>query len=227
MMRCRVCFENEAAPLFKDLEGGEWYRCLCCGSDTSDWPYSARLYDDQYVSHNLVTNDGMAGCIEQVRSNAEWFGHYKVKVRKYDFLDVGHLEGSMLTAMADSGWSVHGFDVIPAAYLGPHTTIAPQFRASVLPQQYDAVNCREVIEHVPDWRRMLQELHAVIAPGGLLQLQTPRPSVNPDHTPYQKYHLQIFAPSMIRYWLERLGFEVHDYRFWDLGQAWMCQKVAG
>lgn len=187
------------------------------------------MYARDYLQSNKEKL-GWEGCLREVSTNADWFQdyrHYNGVPAAKDFLDVGHAEGAMLTAMQDRGWSVHGFDVSPDAHLGPHTTIAPHFQASLFPQRYAAVNCREVIEHVENWRQLLVEMYTALHRGGLLQVQTPRPWATPHPIPYQVGHLQVFTPIVLRYWLERLGFAVLDFQLYEAGQRWMCQKVSG
>jgi SAM-dependent methyltransferase len=224
MTPCRVCLSPDTAYLWPDpQDGAAWVRCRACGSDSADREYDPTLYDADYVVRHHGLGNDLAAILDQLRSNLDWFGHH-ARGGGRDFLDVGHNEGAALTGMQDRGWSVHGFDVNPAADLGPHTTIAPAFRADLFPRQYDAVLCREVVEHVPDWRDFLGQLAAVTRPGGLVQVQTPRPWHEPHPTPYQRAHLQLFAPPALRRELERVGLSVIEDRQWLMGQAWLCRR---
>jgi len=223
-MSCRVCHEpGEMVSLWTAVDGSVWRRCLACGSDSSDVSYGdiKHEYDEKYLRHILDQSVDLAGCAFQVTTNANWFG---APSGDKTFLDVGCLEGGALKAMADRGWSVHGFDVIPQAKTGDHITVSDRFHASLFPRRYQAVLCREVIEHVPDWRSMLGELLAVTAPGGIFQLQTPRPWTEPSTIGYQRFHLQLFSPFTIRYWLGTVGFEIIESLLWPEGQAWLCRR---
>lgn len=227
MTHCKVCGEAALRPLWTDADGGDWSRCLACGSDSAHRSYAdvAEIYNAEYVAHQIkIAGDTVENRIHAMRPNLDWFVDYQDKAPGKDFLDIGHCEGTSLTGMQDRGWRVHGFDVNAASHFGPHTTIAPHFAASLFPQRYDAIMCREVIEHVENWRLLLSEAHKALDPGGLFQLQTPRPWYEPHPIPYQRGHLQLFTPSVVRWWLERCGFEVLDYRLWDYGQAWMTQR---
>jgi 2-polyprenyl-3-methyl-5-hydroxy-6-metoxy-1,4-benzoquinol methylase len=224
-MRCRVCQEEDLVPLWE--AGGRWSRCLVCGSDSSDNRYEdlAADYNADYQRHVVAGCGGFAEAVGELNSNVEWFRDHRGKCAGRDFLDVGHNDGASLTAMQADGWSVHGFDVNPAADLGPHTTIAPRFSALLFPRRYDSVLCREVIEHVPGWRAMLLECQRATADTGLFQIQTPRPMAEPELTRYQRFHLQLFSPLALRFELERVGFQVLDGRLWPGGQAWLCRKI--
>lgn len=220
-MRCRVCFETDLSPLFLAVDGSSWHRCLCCGSDTSDAGYASTEYNSTYLTHLSDQLGGLDGCAAALAQNADWFGEPS---GDRTFLDVGCLEGGALKAMADRGWSVHGFDVIPEAKTGSHVTVAPTFAASLFPRQYRTILCREVIEHVAEWRGLLSELAAALQLGGLIQVQTPRPWYSLNPIPYQRYHMQLFSPMALRYWLNTVGLEIIELRLWEMGQAFLCRR---
>lgn len=229
-MNCKVCGAEKLNFLWPDnLDSAQtWHRCRECKSDSSTGTYAAiaDLYatinyrDHFYSSHP----ESLANALKQVTANVEWFNDYAPTVRGRDFLDVGHCDGAMLTRMQESGWRVHGFDVNPTADYGPHVTIAPKFRADLFPQQYDAVNCREVIEHIEDWREFLDELFKATKTGGLCQVQTPKPIgfIHPDI--YQKFHLQIFSVPALADAVRQAGFVILDKWEWGIGQAVLLRK---
>lgn len=228
-MRCRVCGEDATYPLWRDARRRQWRRCLACGSDTSPytWEESRPTYDAKYLrTHAGKTPQAIQ---EDMRANLDWFSDYRKDAPSIDFLDVGCTEGASLRGMAARGWSVAGFDIIQEAKLasppGDHITVAETFAANLFPQKYGAILAREVIEHVPGWRAFLEELHAAALPAGLVQIQTPRPTAAINRIGYQSAHLQLFAPYTLRYWVERLGFDVLDYRLHDEGQCWMLRRI--
>lgn len=230
-MRCRVCGEGELIEHPGQDRPDRWRRCLFCGSDSNELEYDYETYYAGGIPEAFAMTGGVTlpDRIELLRCNLEWFQDHRGGCPDNSFLDVGCAEGAALTGMADRGWSVHGFDVFEPSYRGPHVTVAPAFApafaASLFRQRFAAVLCREVIEHVPGWRAMVGELYAATAGGGLLQLQTPRPCATLESLiVYQPSHLQIIAPAVLRYWLERTGFDVIDYRLWPCGQAWICRR---
>ena len=70
---------------------------------------------------------------------------------------------------------------------------------------FDAVLCSEVLEHVPDPTRALDEFARLLKDGGVLLLTAPFCSL----THFAPYH---FSTGLSRYWyvhhLERLGFDI-------------------
>ncbi len=225
-MRCRVCGMDGLAKLWDDA-AGPWFRCVACGSDSADRPYPAGMYAAGYVASEVAATGGEAARRLEVRSNCDWFPHYKHLCGGMDFLDVGCCDGAAMHVMQDLGWSVHGFDVTADAARPGCTTINPYFAASLFPQQYHAVLCREVLEHVEGPRQFLNELAAATRPGGLLQVQTPRPCVTQEGIAYQPAHLQIYSPPALELALREAGFRVLDRRMWPVGQALLLHKADG
>ena len=215
MKFCKVCGVSALSPLWQDTGVNQWHRCGACGSDSSEATYPQGHYTDDYLTSSLERTGGIEKAKEQVRSNIEWFGHYRDRCGGKDFIDVGCLEGAAMMVAADHGWSVHGFDVMEAARRPGCTTIHPYFAASLFPQCYDAVFCKDVLEHVEGWRGFLSELTAVTAKNGLLQLQSPRPMDTNSAPCYQPAHLFIVSPATLERAMRDLGFTVLDKRIWD------------
>lgn len=231
-MKCRVCYSDSLSRIYKDLppDRGLWWNCWFCGSHVSENTYEQvkHVYNNDYLFHT-IKNIGYDGCIREMTTNVDFFQKHRGGCADGTFLDIGCLEGSGMTAMANKGWSVHGFDVIPQVKEqcapGEHITIADSFKANLFPRKYSAVMAREVIEHVPDWKSFLRECHAATMTNGLFQVQTPRPNFSEDGNVYFHDHLQIFAPYVLRNELNNIGFDVIDGKIWDFGQLWICRKT--
>lgn len=91
-----------------------------------------------------------------------------------------------------------GVDIQP----GPEVDIvcgAEYLDAHFGPIKFDIVLCLEVLEHVEDWRRVVNNLKLLVAPGGHLVITTRTPGYPPHGYPddfwrYEKEHFQqIFA----------------------------------
>lgn len=165
---------------------------------------------------------GFEGARAQIAANCSWFQHHAAR-KGMDFLDVGCLEGAAMTEMQALGWSVHGFDINPACARPGCTTIAPFFAAHLFPRRFDAIFCKDVIEHVPGWRQLLAEMTAALYKDGLLQLQTPTPWHEPHGIPYQPPHYHLFSKIALENAVRGLGYAIVDRRDWDMGQALMLR----
>ncbi|HEX4608504.1 MAG TPA: methyltransferase domain-containing protein [Urbifossiella sp.] len=223
-MICRACHSSALDPLpfAVPAPAGRWFRCRACGSDTAAHGYDPGIYTPDYYRTHAGTADPVY-LREQVRSNCDWFGHHAGGLPNRDFLDVGCADGAGLDVMQSLGWAVHGFDVAPPPYLGPHVTVGAVFSRWLFPLRYAAVLCREVVEHVDCPDLLLHELHGVACPGGLVQVQTPRPLDRYDPDVQQRAHLCILSPDRLGALLNGAMLDVIDAREWEMGQAYLCR----
>lgn len=225
-MTCRVCGNSAALIRLWEADGCGWWRCPACGCDTSTATYADIAA--QYRTADYCRAHGIAHterAIEECATNVRHFEQHADPTLPRDFLDVGCNEGSMMVAMRRSGWEVAGFDVNPHA-AGPGVTIGEEFRAGMFPQQFGAVNSREVIEHLEDWRGHLRELAAACLPGGLVQVQTPRPIERPDPNPYQRAHLVLLTPDILDAAMRQVGLTPIDRHTWGTGQLHVAKALA-
>jgi 2-polyprenyl-3-methyl-5-hydroxy-6-metoxy-1,4-benzoquinol methylase len=202
-------------------EMGSWFRCSACGSDTSTNEYNPKLYNQDHAEYHLKAAGGYDGQALQLTTNMDLFDRHESPGK--DFLDIGCCEGVALSEMQRRGWSVHGFDVFRPSYYGDHVTVAPHFSRWLFPRRYDAILCREVIEHIPCPNQFIREIHGALNPGGLLQLQTPRPQSQFHGIPYQSAHLHLASPTQFRAMLERSHFTILETLMWELGQVAICR----
>lgn len=228
-MRCKLCHSADTVPLpfaVPEYEG-QWVRCRACGSDSNSLDYDHSNYGPDNAARHRNQIGGAEVAREALRSNAEWFGHHHQLGDDRSFLDVGCADGSGLDVMQSLGWSVHGFDVdCPDYGPAPHLTIAPVFHRWLFPQRFAAVMARETIEHVPTPDLFLHDLHGVTRPGGLVQVQTPKPGDDYHPNVYQRTHLFLFSTKRLREMLSAAMLDVIDSREWEEiqpGQAYLCR----
>lgn len=227
-MNCRLCRSpnTRPVPFAVPPEEGAWFRCSACGSDSSDNSYSHEMYSQTYERTEVSATGSPEARDESIRSNLDWFDHHHQLGDAKTFLDVGCCDGAGLRGMSALGWSVHGFDVFPPSYMGPHVTVAPVFTRWLFPRRYAAILCREVIEHVPAPDFLLHEIHGATLPGGLVQIQTPMPASGYHGIPYQRAHLFIASYKRMRFMLNAAMLDIIDFREWTEeapGQAYLCR----
>jgi hypothetical protein len=118
---------------------------------------------------------------------------------------------------------VHGWDVVTPPYApAPHVTVTPLFCRWLFPLRYAAVLAREVFEHTPAPDLFLHDLHGVACPGGLVQVQTPKPADAYSPGVYQRAHLHVASPGQLRRMLDGAMLDVLDWREWEATQPGMA-----
>jgi len=82
---------------------------------------------------------------------------------------------------------------------------------------YDAILCLDVIEHLPlrDGLLLLKEMDRILAPGGVLVIQTANAYYIPDPMSWDMTHLHTYNLPDLWAHLTCQGFEVSGYRVLD------------
>lgn len=93
-------------------------------------------------------------------------------------LDVGCGTGDFLRVARPRGWGVSGTEISPyatkAARTQELTVVEGEVWEAGFPSEaFDVVTCWHVIEHASSPRRVVEEIHRVLRPGGWLVLATP------------------------------------------------------
>lgn len=218
---CKICGGVTEERIIA-FDGTAFGRCPGCDCVSSEFSYAdvAALYDAEFLRINETHTGSRKTMLQAVADNCEWFGPHGTD---RSFLDVGSCEGCGMEGMAERGWDCWGFDVFEAARR-ERVTIAPEFRADLFDRQFAAVLAREVVEHVEDWRGFLRELFAATGPGGVCQVQTPRPYRGPNRHSYQRVHLQLFTPAILERALEDAGFVILRAQLKPATQRWLCRR---
>lgn len=134
-------------------------------------------------------------------------------------LELGCGGGDLLGSLSACGWEAEGVDVDPQAIKnaklkGLNVRLGQIEEMEYPANSFDAVIMVHVIEHIHDPRRLLQECHRVLKPGGQLSLVTPN-AASFLHKVFKRSwfplepprHLHIFTLDAIKKLLEESGFE--------------------
>jgi len=161
-------------------------------------------------------------------------------LRELDLLEIGCSAGYGTVVYAEAFRSVTGIDIDePAVAHAQASNPRPNVRYLVMDSErtgfpdacFDAIVCTHIYEHVPDARRLMQEIHRLLRPGALCffsagnricwnepHYRLPLLSVLPK--PLAHRYLQLlgrgtsYYENHLTYWgLKRLvaGFELVDY----------------
>jgi SAM-dependent methyltransferase len=153
-------------------------------------------------------------------------------------LEVGCYPGRYLAVIGKLGYVVHGVDLTPAI-----DRMAPAFAAQgirvgefkrldflndAITRRYDVVCSFGFIEHFPDWRNVLLKHAELVAPGGLLLIETPnfRGWVQQlshrllDATNLRRHHLPAMDPDAWATLLRADGFDILSHGYLGRFEFW-------
>lgn len=145
-------------------------------------------------------------------------------IRDGQLLDVGAGRGGSLSEYIGLGWQATGIE--PSEYAVRQATEAGlDVRRGTLEEQhfpegaFDAVVMNHVLEHVPDVKKTLLEVHRVLKSGGWLLVRAPNAAslerflYGTDWYPWEvPRHLSHFTPSTLDRALTESGFNVVRFR---------------
>jgi 2-polyprenyl-3-methyl-5-hydroxy-6-metoxy-1,4-benzoquinol methylase len=130
----------------------------------------AKDYEEYYYDENLTVPSFVERRLEEIASG---FESYR---RLNRWLDIGCGAGALMRAVQTCGWDVVGTEVSPPA---AEAVRAQGFDVRLgeletldLPA-FDVVSLVEVVEHVPDPRRLVSDAARLLRPGGVLYITTP------------------------------------------------------
>lgn len=201
---CGLVYQNPQ-PLFDDLRG---------------------RYDQEYFAYERENEEQFFRLMMLGLQDVGFF-HEEERLRALGpFLDIGCATGRLLAEMRRRQWNVLGVEVCePAARWGREQRRLDMrtgtLEESALPTESVAVaHFSHVIEHVPDPRAFLQEVHRVVMPGGIAVI------VTPDAAGFQARlfgsewrsaiadHMHLFSFATLRRLCRSLGFTVVRKRSW-------------
>jgi 2-polyprenyl-3-methyl-5-hydroxy-6-metoxy-1,4-benzoquinol methylase len=176
---CECCGSALHAPV-ASRHGYGLRRCRNCGVvGVSPTPTADEL--DLVGRQSSV--DFIAGQADLTRlppSSALWLDNALIQhgVASGRFLDVGCGDGSLIHCMRGLGWNVFGVDVNPQAVAiarchGLNAIAGTLESAHFADNSMDVAYLGDVIERVSSPRQLLEEIHRILRPRGIVVLRTP------------------------------------------------------
>jgi len=177
-MACPVCHGLEVTGL-GEKNGFPLVLCRTCTQRFTD-PMPAPEVIDAYYAQYWINHKNIKNGDRKIRKLKRILSPVLRRAPGRDFLDIGCNTGFGVEAARRLGYRATGIDLSPEAIeiardLYPENIFiagrAQEFASSGL--QYDAILCREVIEHMPEVHSFMGALARLMKIGGVLWLTTP------------------------------------------------------
>jgi len=218
-----ACLSCEAASprYLGDKNGYHVWKCSRCSLVfVNPMPTDAEI-DEFYSQH--PRNDKYQRKSGGKYRRARWrILRLKRLVSGRRFLDIGCSIGSSVEAAREAGFEATGIDLDPQSIAMAqeqfpkcrfmHTSSGELARAG---ERFDLIFCTEVIEHVTDPQAFVDDLHALLNPGGIVFLTTPHAThfrIPQDILSWYGLkppeHIVLFGRKSIEALFERRGLKV-------------------
>ena len=134
------------------------------------------------------------------------------------YLDAGCSTGFVVEAAIQRGWRAFGIDLNPSAIesgrsRGLPLTVAGIEDDALTGKQYEAISLFDVLEHLPQPRRVLERCHELLTSGGIVFLYVPNYDSasrllmgTEAHFIWPTHHLNYYTPITLVDLLSRTGF---------------------
>ena len=239
MNKCVCCGDDRAKIAFRWQDAGNndvrINRCLSCGlmyQEPMPKEEDLRLlYNDEFFS----TYEKYFLDFRQKQFQRDLRTIDLLKSPPGNMLDIGCAFGIFLDEARKKGWNVSGVDVSENAVeyarkkYSLNVFMGTLADAGMNSGYFDVVTAWDVIEHLADPAKFLDEIVRVIKKGGILALRTPNAdtlflklnkSVNAVFGdryakvgPKFEHHKYLFSADSLKELLRNKGFEVIDIRF--------------
>jgi 2-polyprenyl-3-methyl-5-hydroxy-6-metoxy-1,4-benzoquinol methylase len=168
--------------------------------------------------------------LQTFRRRLKWVNKYSCQGQR--LLDVGCAAGFFMAVAQGEGWQVQGVD--PSSFvanyarsqLGMHVYQGTLQDANFPSESWDVVTLWDVLEHMPDPRQELVEIHRVLKRRGILALETQNidsllPKILGNSWGHYGHHLHLFhfTPKTITRILAETGFRVVKITSKDAGKV--------
>jgi 2-polyprenyl-3-methyl-5-hydroxy-6-metoxy-1,4-benzoquinol methylase len=224
---CPACGEDGSRPLY-DKSGFAVVRCLDCGvgyvNPRPDAAWLAAYYRREYFAPTGCLSSGVShlrhGDMKAATAGLR-LAAIEAHLHPGRLLDLGSGGGDFVLTATRAGWKAVGLELGASAagqavrQLGVRMVVGQLEQAPFFNHTFDVVTMFDVLEHVASPHACLAEARRLLAPHGLLVVDTPNlnglmPRLMGVRHPWVRppEHLTYFTPASLRRLLERSGFEV-------------------
>lgn len=240
--RCIVC-GNTVLKIFSRHDPFSYLQCLLCGHivSTAFWSGNPQLIHQEDNEDHHLSKQKLRWDYSLLKQKMIFFPRLKniesYKPGKGRLLDIGCANGAFCIAALKRKWEVHGLELQQscARFVQKKgmTVYTEPIERSCLPESYfDVITLWQVLEHIPDPLRFLNEIVRILKPGGICALSTPNnhsigalllqkhwPSVLPRN------HYHLFSKSSLRITFLKAGFRLRCIETRDLHIATLKKLI--
>jgi len=219
---CPLCGKDEGSLIFLK-EGFPHVRCNSCGMVYVNCLLRKdalnSLYENEDTYSEILTNE------VQKKMDRLKFSYFldlieEKNPNKGTILDIGCGPGFFLTIAMSRGWSVTGCEFnqscIPLLKKANISVIdRPIEEANIYPGSFNCVTLFTVLEHIPDPKNLLNEVHKILVKGGFVGILVPNIDALVNRILHEKsptfsgdVHINLFSSKTMIKMLEETGFEI-------------------
>jgi SAM-dependent methyltransferase len=223
-VECALCGGSESQFLCQN-DGLEVVRCTSCGLVFVNPQPTEDAVRQYYSDPDLARQDGWSAYFQHSAQQITQLWQERLgDLRRWRdgvgvrLLDVGSGWGDFLHCAKPLGWKVAGFEFSPSMArfceerYGITVQIGSLFETSFAGSSFDIVTMWHVLEHLRAPQAVLQRLHNLLVPGGILAVEVPNLNFLPRRSykyPFSKtLHLYHFSPATLTGILTKVGFKV-------------------
>lgn len=221
---CVICGSEDTAPHFGSDD--RIYRCQRCGMAALTGSLRVKDMEDYYGSHEVYAeslgDDSRVSVMNSVANE-----YLDILVRYIDpvgtrLIDIGANYGALVQAASSRGFVASGMEKNRLLVEDGKRRGLDLFdedlktRASVVKPK--AITMMHVLEHVPDPRRFVRDVHEALDERGIFLIEVPNIEsyLAKKHALSWKYvareHLSYFSPRTLSALLRQEGFEILETR---------------
>ena len=238
-MGCLVCGANDLEPI-GEKQGFPLVLCRSC-SHRFVHPMPTQKVIDDYYARYWINNKNIKNGDLKIRRLKRILRRFLRNADGRTFLDIGCNTGFGVEAARRLGYEATGVDVSDeaidiAARLYPENRFVKGTAQAFAHDggQYDAILCREVIEHMPEVHSFMAALRSLMKVNGVLWLTTPDAGhfrVPKDFPEWKEVippeHISFFNLESLRRLFREYGIEILSKQLlWKPSLRVLARRVA-
>jgi len=220
LTKCPLCRAENINFHFKDFRDVDIFKCATCLVQFMNPQYS-NDYLDKFYANYINDSDIYTRMKFSRQQYSDYFSIIEkhVRIDSRSLLDIGCGDGLLLNTASKYKWNAEGYDVDRETVervkkrIGLPVYSGDFFNIEWRSNYYNLVTMHQVLEHLKNPRKYLEQVHELLSEGGLLFIASP--NINS-------------LSARIKFWLESKGLRkknIGSYYDTDHHLVYFCPKV--